>query len=112
MNRVHRRNEFWVFQVFNVLVSIIFPVIAVNLVSMMGGDLEIIVITYGLSMGIYSLGIIIPSLAVSVRRLHDVGRSGWWLIIGLIPIVGWILTLIWYVSDSEAEENKYGPNPK
>ena len=107
-----RRNEFWVFQVFNVLVSIIFPVIAVNLVSMMGGDLEIIVITYGLSMGIYSLGIIIPSLAVSVRRLHDVGRSGWWLIIGLIPIVGWILTLIWYVSDSEAEENKYGPNPK
>ena len=107
-----RRNEFWMFQACNVLATIIVPIVSVNLVSMMGGNLEIILIAYGSSMGIYSLGIIIPSLAVSVRRLHDVGRSGWWLLIGLVPIVGWALTLIWYVSDSDAEENKYGPNPK
>ena len=78
----------------------------------MGGSFEIILIAYGLCMSIYSLGVGIPSLAVSVRRLHDIGRSGWWLLISLVPVVGWILTLIWYVSDSEAEENKYGPNPK
>ena len=61
---------------------------------------------------LYGLGTLIPSLAVSIRRLHDIGRSGWWLLINLAPVVGWILTLIWYVSDSEAEGNKYGPNPK
>ena len=107
-----RRNEFWMFQICNVLAFIILPIISVNLVIMMGGNFEIILIAYGLCMGIYSLGVGIPSLAVSVRRLHDIGRSGWWLLISLVPVVGWILTLIWYVSDSEAEENKYGPNPK
>jgi uncharacterized membrane protein YhaH (DUF805 family) len=79
---------------------------------MMGGSFEMILIVYGLSMAIYGLGVGIPSLAVSVRRLHDTGRSGWWLLIGLVPVVGWILTLIWYISDGKAEENKYGPNPK
>ena len=79
---------------------------------MMGGSVELILIVYGLSMGLYGLGVWIPSLAVSMRRLHDIGRSGWWLLIGLIPWIGWIATLIWYLSDSKAGENKYGPNPK
>ena len=78
----------------------------------MGGDLDLILIVYGLSVGLYGLGALIPSLAVSIRRLHDTGRSGWWSLIGLMPLVGWILTLIWYLSDSGARENKYGPNPK
>ena len=77
----------------------------------MGGSFEIILIAYGLSMGIYSLGTGVPSLAVSVRRLHDIGRSGWWLLIGLVPVASLIL-IFWYLSDSKAEENKYGPNPK
>ena len=74
--------------------------------------MELILIVYGLSIGLYGLGVSIPNLAVSIRRLHDTGRSGWWLLVGLIPLVGWILTLIWYLSDSKAGENKYGPNPK
>ena len=107
-----QRNEFWMFQICNMLAFIILPIISVNLVIMMGGSFEMILIVYGLSMAIYGLGVGIPSLAVSVRRLHDTGRSGWWLLIGLVPVVGWILTLIWYISDGKAEENKYGPNPK
>ena len=66
--------------------------------------MELILIVYGLSIGLYGLGVSIPNLAVSIRRLHDTGRSGWWLLVGLI--------LIWYLSDSEVGENKYGPNPK
>ena len=107
-----RRNEFWMFHIFSVLIFITFPIISAKLVDIMGGDLDLILIVYGLSVGLYGLGALIPSLAVSMRRLHDTGRSGWWLLIGLMPLVGWILTLIWYLSDSEARENKYGPNPK
>jgi|GEM_PF-366156 len=107
-----RRNEFWMFHCCNSLIFIIFPIILVNSVIMMGGSMELILIVYGLSIGLYGLGVSIPNLAVSIRRLHDTGRSGWWLLVGLIPLVGWILTLIWYLSDSEVGENKYGPNPK
>ena len=107
-----RRNEFWMFHIFSVLIFITFPIISAKLVDIMGGDLDLILIVYGSSVGLYGLGALIPSLAVSIRRLHDTGRSGWWLLIGLMPLVGWILTLIWYLSDSEARGNKYGPNPK
>ena len=61
---------------------------------------------------IYSLAVLLPSLGVSVRRLHDTGRSGWWLFIGLIPLVGTIILIIYMVSDSQAETNQYGPSPK
>ena len=60
---------------------------------------------------ILSLAVIIPSLAVGVRRLHDTGRSGWNLLIGIIPIVGWIILIIFLVQKSEEGTNKYGPNP-
>lgn len=60
------------------------------------------------------LGLIffIPGLAVAVRRLHDTGRSGWWILISLIPIIGGIVLLIFYCTDSQIGENDYGPNPK
>jgi uncharacterized membrane protein YhaH (DUF805 family) len=60
------------------------------------------------------LGLIffIPSLAVCVRRLHDTGRTGWWILLGLIPIIGAIVLLVFYCTDSQPGENQYGPNPK
>jgi len=61
---------------------------------------------------LYSLAIFIPSLAVGVRRLHDTGRSGWWLLISLIPLIGTIWLFILLVLDSNPGDNKYGPNPK
>lgn len=54
----------------------------------------------------------IPGLAVAVRRLHDTGRTGWWLLISLVPVIGGIVLLIFYCTDSQIGENQYGPNPK
>jgi uncharacterized membrane protein YhaH (DUF805 family) len=66
----------------------------------------------GLLGTLYSLAVLIPGIAVSVRRLHDINRSGWWLLIGLIPIIGAIILLIFTAKDSQPGENQYGPNPK
>ncbi len=60
---------------------------------------------------IASLVFLVPSLAVVVRRLHDIGKSGWWYLFVLIPIVGWILLIVWFCTASQEGENKYGPNP-
>ena len=62
--------------------------------------------------GLFSLAILVPSLAVAWRRLHDIGKSGaYWLFI-FIPLVGWIFLLAWFVKDSDLGENRFGPNPK
>ena len=61
---------------------------------------------------LWSLAMFIPGLAVSVRRLHDIGRSGWWLLLSLIPLVGAIILIIWYCTDSQPGANQYGSNPK
>lgn len=60
---------------------------------------------------IYSIVLLLPSLAIGARRLHDTGRSGWWQLIGLIPIIGPIVLIVFFVQDSHPE-NEYGPNPK
>jgi uncharacterized membrane protein YhaH (DUF805 family) len=59
---------------------------------------------------IFALGVIIPGLAVSVRRLHDIGRSGWWLLISLLPIIGFIVLIVFYVTKSDGP-NEYGQGP-
>ena len=61
---------------------------------------------------IYALALLIPSIAVSVRRLHDIGKSGWFILIALIPAIGAIILLIFMVTDSNPGDNQYGPNPK
>jgi len=61
---------------------------------------------------LYSMALCIPSLAVLTRRLHDVGKSGWSMLLVLIPIVGWILLWVWVCTDSDPNENEYGSNPK
>jgi len=66
----------------------------------------------GLFSGIYFIAVLIPAIAVSVRRLHDSSLSGFWILLGFIPIVGAIILIILYVRDSTPEQNEYGPNPK
>jgi uncharacterized membrane protein YhaH (DUF805 family) len=94
-----RRKEYWMFVLFSVIFSIV-----LSIVDAIAG------LTSALS-GLYSLAVLLPSLAVGVRRLHDTGRSGWWLLISLIPLIGSIILLVFMCQDSQ-EGNKYGPNPK
>ena len=105
-----RRKEFWMFFLFNM----IFAFAAMYLDRLVGTTFFI----YGISMGygwiyvIYCLAVFLPGLAVGVRRLHDIGKSGWNLLIGLIPLVGAIILLVWWCNDSQACDNKWGANPK
>jgi uncharacterized membrane protein YhaH (DUF805 family) len=100
-----RRMEYWMFTLFNVLITIALMIIGAILgISGDGGS--------NLLSTLYSLAVLLPGLAVSVRRLHDTDRSGWWLLIGLIPLIGAIVLLIFMVQDSQPNENQYGPNPK
>jgi uncharacterized membrane protein YhaH (DUF805 family) len=61
---------------------------------------------------IYALAVLIPGLAVAVRRLHDTDRTGWWILIGLIPIVGFIVLIVFLATDGTPGPNRYGPSPK
>ncbi|MCX6754520.1 MAG: DUF805 domain-containing protein [Candidatus Nomurabacteria bacterium] len=99
------RSEYWYFVLFTFLFSI-----AVSTLDSMIGTPKIFN-SYGLLFTIYYLAILLPSIAVAVRRLHDVGKSGWMLFLSLIPLVGAIWIFILTVSDSNPGENKYGPNP-
>ena len=82
-----RRSEFWWFQLFTYIIS-------------------------SLTCGIGGLVLLLPTIAVTARRLHDTGRSGWLQLLMFIPIVGYILIIIWTVQDSTPGTNEYGPNPK
>ncbi len=101
-----RRKEYWMFVLFN----IIFAIVAMILDNVLGIAIE--GVGYGPIYGLYLLAIIIPSIAVAVRRLHDVGKSGWMILISFIPIVGAIWLLILMLTDSNPGENEYGANPK
>ncbi len=61
---------------------------------------------------IYALAVILPSFGLTVRRLHDIGKSGWWCLIGLVPVVGTVVLVVFAVMDSQTGDNQYGPNPK
>lgn len=94
-----RRKEYWMFVLFNIIASAILSVI--------GSLIHCGWISY-----LYSLAVLIPSLAVLVRRLHDTGRSGWWILISLVPLVGGIWLLVLLCLDSQPEANNWGINPK
>ena len=100
-----RRKEYWFFVLFNMIISIVLTAIdgvtgTLNAESGMG-----------LLSGIYALAVLIPSIAVGFRRLHDTGRSAWWFLILLIPLIGIIVILVFLIQDSQ-EENEYGASPK
>jgi uncharacterized membrane protein YhaH (DUF805 family) len=101
-----RRSEYWYFVLFN----IIFATIAIILDNVFGTAIK--GIGYGPIYGLYVLVLFLPGLAVAVRRLHDVGKSGWFFFIVLIPLIGAIWLLVLMVTDSNEGGNKYGANPK
>ncbi|QDH78655.1 DUF805 domain-containing protein [Echinicola soli] len=102
-----RRKEYWMFALFNLLVLIVLSIVAVMLSMVLSSELP-----YILLFGAYTLAIIIPSLAVAVRRLHDIGKSGWMYLVGLIPMIGGIWLLVLLVTEGEHGANQYGEDPK
>lgn len=101
-----RRTEYWTFTLNN----IIFAVVATILDNIFGVTRE--GSSTGLFYTLFCLVILLPSLTVLVRRLHDVGKSGWWIFITLLPIIGGIWLFILTITDSQPEDNEFGTNPK
>lgn len=102
-----RRQEYWMFTLFQIM----FVIVAVVLDSVLGLSFSSGT-PYGWIYLIYILATFLPSLAVAVRRLHDVGKSGWFYLISLIPLIGSIWLLVLFCTDSEVGPNKWGDNPK
>lgn len=89
-----RRTEYWAFNLVNFVIALVLCYININL-------------SY-----IFGLLMFLPSLSVQVRRLHDISRSGWWVLIGIVPFVGNLVLFVFSLLDSVHGENQYGPNPK
>lgn len=93
-----RRTEYWMYYLFYIIFVIVLAVIG----AFTGADF--------LST-IYIFALFLPTISIAARRLHDTGRSGWWQLVGLIPVIGWLIMIYFLVQDSE-DDNKWGPNPK
>jgi len=95
------RSAFWYFALFNVLVGLAFQI-------MSGGDSSNF---FGLLGGLASLALLLPSIAIGVRRLHDLDRSGWFILLALIPFIGGIILIVYYCQPSTAGANRFGEGP-
>ena len=105
------RSEFWYWTLFQVIVSVVISFIfgGGHMTTGEGG----VSMNYegGLVANLWALANLLPGIAVSIRRLHDINRSGWWLFIALIPLVGWIILIVWDCQEGTAGDNQYGPPP-
>ncbi|PKM29548.1 MAG: DUF805 domain-containing protein [Gammaproteobacteria bacterium HGW-Gammaproteobacteria-11] len=93
------RTQYWMYTLFYILIyiglGVIDYIIGMNLLT-----------------ALFALALLIPSIAIAARRLHDTNRSGWWQLIAIIPLIGAIVLIVFLVSDTQPEDNQYGPNPK
>lgn len=101
-----RRKEYWFFTLFN----IIFAIAAMIVDNVLGLASE--TLGYGPVYALYLLATFLPGLSLSVRRLHDVGRSGWYLLLAFIPCIGGIILLVFALTEGDPQQNAYGPDPK
>lgn len=97
--RAHR-TEYWMFVLVYIVIAIVLSIV------------DAIVKTGNIVSALFALALLIPSIAVAVRRLHDTSRSGWWLLLGFIPLIGAIVLLVFMCLDSTPGANEHGPNPK
>lgn len=95
-----RRTEYWLFFLFNLVIATLLGVV------------DFFLGTLGALGALFALAILIPSIAVAARRMHDTNRSGWWLLIAFIPVIGTIALIIFLLLDSDPGENRFGSNPK
>jgi len=95
-----RRKEYWMFLLFNMVAALVLLII------------DNIIGTVALLYGVYLLGTLCPAIGVTIRRLHDTGKSGWWIFISLVPVIGGLWLLYLMVIDGTPGDNQYGPSPK
>ena len=113
-----RRKEYWMFTLFFFLITVVIYFLLALLAFFMAGDLinlmniEWVPVVLGFSIIIYFLIHLIPSIAVTVRRLHDTGKSGWLYLLTIIPYIGSLIIFIFTVIEGDKGDNKYGPDPK
>jgi uncharacterized membrane protein YhaH (DUF805 family) len=102
-----QRKEYWMFFLFQVIVAVVLGIIEgmLGLTGMVAG-------VYGPLTVLFWLAVLIPGIAVGIRRLHDTDRSGWWLLLAFVPLVGAIVLLVFFVSDGTHGPNRFGPDPK
>ena len=105
-----RRKEYWMFVLFSIIFLFAWLVLISGLSVGLGEQGQQSAIT--IALWAYILALLIPSLAVGVRRLHDIGKSSWWMLLALIPFIGWLVLFIIFFINSEWGSNKYGDNPK
>jgi uncharacterized membrane protein YhaH (DUF805 family) len=100
-----RRTEYWMFFLFSLIISVVLTVIdgVVGMRSASG---------FGILSSLYSLAVLVPSIAVGIRRLHDTGKSGWWLFISLVPLIGGIWLIVLLATAGNVGSNQYGADPK
>lgn len=104
------RSEFWWFYLFTVIVAFILSSIETFFAFTAGAGSPVSIFAYSLEC-LFAIAIFLPQLGLSVRRLHDIGKSGWNLLWALLPIAGAIILLVYYCRDSQWDENRYGPIP-
>jgi uncharacterized membrane protein YhaH (DUF805 family) len=100
-----RRQEYWMFVLISTLLPILAMILAGALGMQMGNGATVL-------LAVYYVATLLPSIAVWVRRLHDTGRSGWWVLASFVPLIGTIALLVFSLQDGEHGTNQYGPNPK
>ncbi|MBW2658372.1 MAG: DUF805 domain-containing protein [Deltaproteobacteria bacterium] len=110
------RSEYWYFALYSMIIAIILAIIDWMIINpLLGVQPGPESNSTSLLGTIFNLAILIPSLALSIRRLHDIGKNGWWVLLALVPIVNFIgifVILYFFTRDSQPGENQYGPNPK
>ena len=104
-----RRSEYWFFTLFVVVLMIVFEAL-LSIAKASGSPALMLIVS--LPALIFDLGILLPILAINVRRLHDIDRSGWWYFLLLVPIVGYIVWLIWFCTPGTIGPNRFGEDPK
>jgi uncharacterized membrane protein YhaH (DUF805 family) len=107
-----RRKEYWFFALFNLLVAFVITMLSAGAVLLFVGRGDTASTLVFVPVALYSFAVLIPTLAVTVRRLHDTGRSGWWYFVVFVPFIGGFLLLILTLMEGTPGPNMYGSNPK
>lgn len=107
-----RRKEYWMFTLVNTIIITVLYAILISSVDMNTGEMSSLGSIAGIIIGIYSLAIIVPSLAVTIRRFHDQDKSGWMFLLAFIPAIGGLIVFVFMCLEGTKGDNRFGPDPK